>query len=102
MSESLVDGLTSALAGKQPTMADGDLQISAVSGLQAAINGAGSNVGGVGDVPGLQSALNSKANAANSYSRTHIDSHFFTIAAQTAQAAVATALFDQEAADTVA
>ena len=94
LSESLVDGLTSALAGKQATIADGDLQISAVSGLQAAIDGAGSNVGGVGDVPGLQSALALKANASTIYSRTHIDSHFFTLAAQTAHAVAVTALFD--------
>ena len=43
LSEILADGSTSALAGKQPTIADGDLQISAVSGLQAAIDGAGSS-----------------------------------------------------------
>jgi len=95
LSESLVDGLTSALAGKQATIADGDLQISAVSGLQAAIDGAGSNVDGISDVPGLQSALNLKANASTAYTRTHIDANFQTLASAAGHATAVTTQFTQ-------
>ena len=54
------------------------------------------------DVPGLQTALNQKANGSTSYTRTHIDNTFFSVAAQNAYAGVVTALFEQEAADTLA
>jgi len=100
--QSHVDGLVTVLASKQPTVVDDALQISHVTGLQAAIDAAGSNVGSVGDVPGLQTALNLKANASTAYTRTHIDANFQTLASAAGHATATTAAFSQVASDVAA